>query len=260
LYDKRAARLVLPRRAMEGFSMGFSIVVAFFLSIGAVTLAEMGDKTQLLAMAFAAKYRGVDVLTGIFLATVINHALAVAAGNLITRFAAAQLWIQAFASLSFILFGLWTIRGDTLEGEDERNTKFGPVFTVAAAFFIAEMGDKTQLTTIALAAKLPAAPLAVLAGTTAGMLVADSIGIFAGLILRRKITEKKIKFVSASVFILFGLIGGYRVFREDLGLPLPATAGILLAAAAAALIAVFVLLRAEKKRNRPSSDDPAGFE
>jgi putative Ca2+/H+ antiporter (TMEM165/GDT1 family) len=240
--------------------MNFSIVVAFFVSAGAVTLAEMGDKTQLLAMAFAAKYKSVEVLVGIFSATVINHALAVAAGNLITRFASAQLWIQAAASLSFILFGLWTIRGDTLKGEDKRSTKFGPVFTVATAFFIAEMGDKTQLTTIALAAKLPAAPLAVLAGTTAGMLIADSIGIFAGIILRRKIPEKKIKLVSASVFMLFGLIGAYRVFREDLGLPLSAAMGILFSLAAAALLAAFLLLQAEKKRDRPSSDDPADFE
>ncbi|MDR2296689.1 MAG: TMEM165/GDT1 family protein [Clostridiales Family XIII bacterium] len=232
--------------------MDFSIVVAFFLSAGAVTLAEMGDKTQLLAMAFAARYKSVEVLTGIFLATVVNHALAVAAGHLITRFAAAGLWIQAAASLSFILFGLWTIRGDRLEGEDKRSTKFGPVFTVGTAFFIAEMGDKTQLTTIALAAKLPSAPLAVLAGTTVGMLTADSIGIVAGVILRRKIPEKKIKSVSASAFMLFGLAGSYRVLREDLGLPLSATAGILLALAAAAALAAFLLLRAEKKRDRPS--------
>jgi putative Ca2+/H+ antiporter (TMEM165/GDT1 family) len=239
--------------------MNASIIGAFFVSAGAVTLAEMGDKTQLLAMAFAARYRSAAVLAGIFSATVINHALAVAAGNLITRFASAQLWIQAAASLSFILFGLWTIRGDTLKGEDKRSTKFGPVFTVTTAFFIAEMGDKTQLATIALAAKFPAAPLAVLAGTTTGMLIADSIGIVAGVVLRRKIPERKIKLVSASAFMLFGLAGAYRVFREDLGLPPPATAGILLALAAAALFAAFLLLRAEKKRNRPSSDDPVKY-
>ena len=236
--------------------MDFSIAVAFFVSAGAVTLAEMGDKTQLLAMAFAARYKSAEVLTGIFLATVVNHALAVAAGHLATRFTAAQLWIQVAASLSFILFGLWTVRGDTLAGEDKRSTKFGPVFTVGTAFFIAEMGDKTQLTTIALAAKLPAAPFAVLAGTTAGMLIADSVGIVAGVILRRKIPEKRIKLVSASAFVLFGLIGSFRVFREDLGLPLPIAAGILIALAAATFFAAFLLLRAEKKRDRPSSDDP----
>jgi putative Ca2+/H+ antiporter (TMEM165/GDT1 family) len=239
--------------------MDTSIVAAFFVSAGAVTLAEMGDKTQLLAMAFAARYRSAAVPVGILLATVINHGLAVTAGNLLTRFAAAQLWIQTAASLSFILFGLWTIRGDTLKGEDKRSTKFGPVFTVATAFFIAEMGDKTQLATIALAAKLKAAPLAVLAGTTAGMLIADGIGITAGVILCRRIPERKIKLVSASVFMLFGLAGGYRVFREDLGLPLPAAASILLVLAAGSFLAAFLLLRAEKKRDRPPSDDPVTY-
>jgi putative Ca2+/H+ antiporter (TMEM165/GDT1 family) len=188
--------------------MNVSMLTAFFVSAGAVTLAEMGDKTQLLAMAFAARYRSAEVLAGVFLATAVNHALAVAVGNLITRFASAQLWIQAAASLSFILFGLWTIRGDTLDGEDKRRSKFGPVLTVTAAFFIAEMGDKTQLATIALAAKLKDAPLAVLAGTTTGMLIADSIGILVGVVLRRRIPERRIKFVSAAAFMLFGLAGG----------------------------------------------------
>jgi putative Ca2+/H+ antiporter (TMEM165/GDT1 family) len=193
------------------------MLVAFGVSAGAVVLAEMGDKTQLLAMAFAAKYKSAEVLIGVFLATVLNHALAVAVGNLITRFTFAQFWIQVAASFSFILFGLWTIRGDRLDGEDKRSTKFGPIVTVAVAFFIAEMGDKTQLATIALAAKFPAAPVAVLVGTTTGMLIADSIGILVGVVLRRKIPERKIKFISAAAFILFGLIGLYGVIREGVG-------------------------------------------
>jgi putative Ca2+/H+ antiporter (TMEM165/GDT1 family) len=230
--------------------------IAFFVSAGAVVLAEMGDKTQLLAMAFAAKYKSAEVLAGVFLATVVNHALAVLAGNLLMRFESAQLWIQAAASLSFIVFGLWTIRGDRLEGEDKRGTKFGPVVTVTIAFFIAEMGDKTQLATIALATKYPVSPVAVLAGTTAGMLIADSIGILAGVVLRRNIPEKQIKFVSAAAFMLFGLAGSYRLLREDLGLPPFATAGVLLALAAAAGFAAFLLTRKAKKQGCPPSDDP----
>jgi putative Ca2+/H+ antiporter (TMEM165/GDT1 family) len=232
--------------------------MAFAVSAGAVVLAEMGDKTQLLAMAFAAKYRSTSVLIGVFLATVLNHALAVAVGNFITRFAFAQLWIETLASLSFILFSLWTIRGDRLEGEDERNTKFGPIITVAVAFFIAEMGDKTQLATIALATKFKTAPIAVLVGTTTGMLIADSIGILAGVVLRRRIPERKIKFISAAIFILFGFIGSRGALREGFGLTVQATAGILLALAAATGAAAFFLLSREKKaRNRPESDNPA---
>jgi putative Ca2+/H+ antiporter (TMEM165/GDT1 family) len=230
---------------------GNFVIVAFAVSAGAVVLAEMGDKTQLLAMAFAAKYRSLEVLAGVFFATVINHALAVAVGNLITRFTFAQLWIQAAASLSFVLFGLWTIRGDRLDGEDERKTKFGPIVTVAIAFFIAEMGDKTQLATIALATKFPSAPVAVLAGTTTGMIVADSIGILAGVVLRRRIPERKIKFVSAAAFILFGLIGSRQALREGFGLPLPAVVAAMIVLSLATGAAAYFLAGGKKLRGRP---------
>ena len=177
-------------------------VFTFLFSAAAVVLAEMGDKTQLLAMAFAVKYKAGKVMLGVFLATVLNHALAVAVGNYLTRFTAAETFIQAAASLSFIMFGLWTIRGDELDGEENSSTRYGAVATVAIAFFIAEMGDKTQLATIALATKFPESPLWLLLGTTAGMLVADAIGIVVGVLMCRKIPEKTVKLVSAGVFII----------------------------------------------------------
>lgn len=196
----------------------YSTLIAFLFSAGAVVLAEMGDKTQLLAMAFATKYKASKVLIGVFLATVLNHALAVAVGNFITQFESVQVWIQGIASLSFIFFGLWTIRGDRLEGEENRTTKFGAIATVALAFFIAEMGDKTQLATIALATKFPADPIGILMGTTTGMLIADGIGIIVGVVLCKKIPERTIKLVSAGVFILFGFVGSYQVAAEQLHL------------------------------------------
>lgn len=169
-----------------------SNLIAFLLSASAVVLAEMGDKTQLLAMAFATKYKASKVLLGVFFATVLNHALAVAAGNFITQFDSVQTWIQGLASLSFIFFGLWTIRGDELEGEENTITKFGPVATVAFAFFLAEMGDKTQFATVALATKFPENPMGVLIGTTTGMLIADAIGIIIGVVMCKKIPEGKL--------------------------------------------------------------------
>lgn len=193
-------------------------LTALLFSLGAVVLAEMGDKTQLLAMAFATKYKAIKVLIGVFLATVFNHALAVAAGNLLTRFEAAQVWIQGIAALSFIFFGLWTIRGDKLEGEENRTTRFGAVITVAIAFFLAEMGDKTQLATIALATRFPASPFWILTGTTMGMLIADGIGIIIGVVLCKKIPQRIVKLISAGVFIFFGLLGSYQVMRNDLNL------------------------------------------
>lgn len=192
--------------------------IAFLFSAGAVVLAEMGDKTQLLAMAFATRYKASKVLIGVFLATVLNHALAVAVGNYITRFDSAQVWIQGIASLSFIFFGLWTIRGDKLEGEENRTTKYGAIATVAIAFFIAEMGDKTQLATIALATKFPANPIGILMGTTTGMLIADGIGIILGVVMSKKIPERTIKLVSAGAFIFFGFVGSYQVAVEQLHL------------------------------------------
>ncbi len=204
-----------------------STLTIFLLATGAVTLAEMGDKTQLLAMAFATRIKASKVLIGVFLATVLNHALAVAVGSLITRFGAIEVWIQGVAALSFIFFGLWTIRGDKLEGEDQRKSRYGAVMTVAIAFFIAELGDKTQLATIALATQFPASPVVILMGTTTGMLIADGIGIIVGVILCKRIPERTIKLVSAGAFIVFGLIAVYQVAVSDLGLSLQLTLGIL---------------------------------
>jgi len=204
-----------------------STLFAFLFSVGAVTLAEMGDKTQLLAMAFATKYKASKVLIGVFIATVLNHALAVALGSFIAQYKAIDLWVQVLASLSFIFFGIWTLKGDKLEGEENRKTKFGAVATVAIAFFIAELGDKTQLATIALATKFPADPIGILMGTTTGMLIADAIGIIIGVVLCKKIPERTVKLVSAAAFILFGFIGSYQVLTGKLNLSVPISSAIL---------------------------------
>ncbi|MFZ3130760.1 MAG: TMEM165/GDT1 family protein [Desulfosporosinus sp.] len=170
-----------------------------------VVLAEMGDKTQLLAMAFATRFPAKSVLIGVFLATVLNHALAVVVGSYLGTSFNLQL-VQIIAAASFILFGLWTIRGDSLDGEDKKPSKFGPIVTVAIAFFIAEMGDKTQLATVALAAKY-SSPLATLLGTTTGMIIADALGIYVGVLAGHKIPERLVKWSSAMIFIIFGYIG-----------------------------------------------------
>jgi putative Ca2+/H+ antiporter (TMEM165/GDT1 family) len=180
-------------------------MTAFVASLLFVTLAEMGDKTQLLAMAFATRFRPQTVLAAVFVATLLNHALAVAAGQLLTNAIPVNV-ITLVAAFSFVLFGLWTIRGDTLEGEDQRPTAFGPFMTVAIAFFLAEIGDKTQLTTISLAVKYPS-PAAVLMGTTTGMVVADGLGILVGATLGKRLPDALIRLVSAGVFIGFGLVG-----------------------------------------------------
>ena len=166
----------------------------------------MGDKTQLLAMAFAARFPAKTVLAGVLVATLVNHLLAVVVGSWLTNFVPLDT-IQIAASASFILFGLWTLRGDQLEGEDKRY-KFSPFWTVAVAFFFAEMGDKTQLATVALAAKYQSI-IPIWMGTTAAMLVADAFGIIVGVVLGKRIPERFVKWFAAVIFILFGIIGLY---------------------------------------------------
>ncbi len=177
---------------------------ALFFSTGFVVLAEMGDKTQLLAMAFATRFRASVVMGGVFVATICNHFLAVVAGNYLTHLVPTH-YIQMAAAASFILFGLWTIRGDKLAGEDER-FHFNPFWTVAIAFFLAEMGDKTQLATAALAAKYQSI-LPVLIGTTTGMLIADALGIGIGIVLGKHLPDRAIKWTAAAIFIFFGIYG-----------------------------------------------------
>ena len=189
---------------------------AFIASFLFVVLAEMGDKTQLLAMAFAAKYKAHKVLIAVFLATLLNHSLAVAAGRLLTTIIPIDI-ISLVAALSFIVFGLWTIRGDALHGEDEKESRFGPIVTVGIAFFLAEMGDKTQLATISLAVEYKNM-FNVLMGTTLAMVTADAVGIIIGIVMRKHIPEKTVKWIAAIIFILFGLSGVFQVLSAQMNL------------------------------------------
>ena len=203
------------------------MITALLLATVAVVLAEMGDKTQLLAMAFASRFRWQTVLWAVLAATLVNHLLAVAVGNVITQFLP-MAWIKLAAATSFIVFALWTIRGDTLDGEDQGQGR-SPFWTIAIAFFIAEMGDKTQLMTIALAAeeavKIGGAGwiakarqiVPVWMGTTCGMMIADAFGIGVGIVLNKHIPEKLVKWVAAGCFAAFGLAG----LHEALGQLLP---------------------------------------
>ncbi len=200
-------------------------MTAFLSSLAFVVLAEMGDKTQLLAMAFATRYRWQTVMWGVFVATVFNHLFAVVVGNYITRVIPLS-YVQIAAAASFIIFGLWTIRGDELNGE-EKATGRSPFWTVAIAFFIAEMGDKTQLATIALAAQFNTV-IPVWLGTTAGMMVADGIGIIIGVVFGKRIPERAVKWFAAIVFIAFGVIGLYQALPKQF-LTTPVMAGGLAA-------------------------------
>ena len=155
-------------------------------------------------------------------------------------------YIKIAASASFIIFGLWTIRGDTLHGEDKR-FNFSPFWTVAIAFFIAEMGDKTQLATIALAVKYNTV-FTVWMGTTLGMLVADAIGIIVGIVMGKNIPEKFIKWFAALIFIAFGIYGLCEVLPKDVWNPAVVAGGMILL-----LISIYFLSRMNRQGNSRSS-------
>lgn len=169
-----------------------------------IFIAEMGDKTQILAMAFATKYPVKKVLLGIFLGSLLNHGLGVILGSYISNFIPINT-IQIVAGFAFVGFSLWTLRSEDEEEEDEKQKyKFGAVLTVALAFFIGELGDKTQLTAITLSID-SANPLAILGGSVLGMIVTGGLGIIVGKKLGDKIPEFAIRLIAASVFMFFGI-------------------------------------------------------
>lgn len=181
-------------------------MTAFVASLLFVVLAEMADKTQLLAMAFACRFRWQTVMWGVFVATAVNHLLAASVGSYLASIVP-MAYIKGSAAVSFIMFGLWTIRGDKLEGEDRRYN-FSPFWTVTIAFFMAEMGDKTQLATIALAVEYNTI-VSVWIGTTLGMIISNGIGIIVGNAMGKHIPERAIKWASALIFMAFGGLGLY---------------------------------------------------
>jgi len=179
-------------------------MTAFVTAFAMVVLAELGDKTQLLAMAFATRYSWKTVMAAVFAATIVNHLAAILVGVYLNSILPIN-FIKIAASIAFIIFGLWTLRGDQLDGEDEKH-RFSPFWTVAIAFFIAEMGDKTQLATITIAAQFGEL-IPILAGTTLGMVIADGFGIIVGMVLHKHIPDKQIKIFAAAIFILCGIAG-----------------------------------------------------
>ncbi|MCX8030191.1 MAG: TMEM165/GDT1 family protein [Thermodesulfovibrionales bacterium] len=180
---------------------------SFFTSLFFVILAEIGDRTQLLAICFATRYNWTTVIWGVFWATAVNHLLAVALGNYLTYLFPMN-YIKIASSVGFIIFGLWTLRGDEISCDTQQRFKLNPFWTVFIAFFIAETGDKTQLATIALAADFNTF-FPVWLGTTLGMVIANAFGIIAGLLMGKRIPARFIKWVAAFIFIVFGLLSLY---------------------------------------------------
>ncbi|GLY22097.1 TMEM165/GDT1 family protein [Micromonospora sp. NBRC 101691] len=184
---------------MEGF------LVALAVSFGVIFVAELGDKSQLMALTFATRFRTVPVLIGITIATAVVHLVSVAIGYGLGATLPTG-WIALIAGLAFLGFGAWTLRGDSLTEEEkrkaERSTK-SAVFAVGVAFFLAELGDKTMLATITLATQY--GWFGTWIGSTVGMVAADALAIVVGRMLGRKLPEKTIKYGAAILFAICGL-------------------------------------------------------
>ena len=179
---------------------------AFLVSTGIVALAEIGDKTQLLALVLSARYRKpVPIVLGILAATLLNHALAGTVGALLARSVDPQVmrWILG---ASFLAMAVWMLIPDKLDdGEQVKPPRFGVFATTLCAFFLLEMGDKTQIATIALAAKYPQLA-AVVAGTTLGMMVANVPAVLLGEVAATKLPLRIVHAVCAAVFAVIGIL------------------------------------------------------
>jgi putative Ca2+/H+ antiporter (TMEM165/GDT1 family) len=209
-----------------------TLVVATIL----IALAELGDKTQILALCLAARYKAWQVLVGIFVATLLIHLGSTAVGGLVGNLVP-QFYIRLLTGVLFIGFGAWTLRGEDEDEDAPSAGRFGPIVTTGIAFFLAELGDKTQIMTMTVAADpaaalrtlgsagaglafLPAAPpspagafLGVWLGSTLGMMIADGLAIGIGAVLGRKLPERLITRISGVFFILFGLAALVTAFR-----------------------------------------------
>jgi putative Ca2+/H+ antiporter (TMEM165/GDT1 family) len=179
---------------------------AFWISLGVVFVAELGDKSQLMALTFATRYKTWPVLAGITIATTVVHLLSVALGGLIGT-ALPQTAISIVAGLAFLFFALWTLRGDELTDDESRKAQRATrsvLLAVTTAFFLSELGDKTMLATITLATQH--GWLGTWIGSTIGMVAADALAILVGRLLGRHLPEKLIRYGAAACFVVFAFV------------------------------------------------------
>ena len=179
---------------------------AFLVSTGVVALGEMGDKTQLLAMLLAVKFRRpLPIVLGILVATLLNHATAGLVGAWVADALGADL-LRWVIGVSFIAMAAWMLVPDKIEGDEASSPqRFGVFGTTLIAFFLAEMGDKTQIATVALAARYPDL-LAVVTGTTLGMMLANVPAVFAGGAIAKRVPMKLVHTIAAVIFVVLGVL------------------------------------------------------
>ena len=180
----------------------------FWLSLGLVFLAELGDKTQLVALMLATRFKAGIVLAGVFVATLLVHAFSVALGGITGRFLPYG-WVLLLSGLAFIAFAIWTWRGDRLDDDDQKVRRItSPFMIVTVTFFLAELGDKTMLSTVTLASQYSL--VQVWLGSTLGMVISDALAIWVGQAMGKRLPEKAVKIGAAFIFLAFGLFSLYQ--------------------------------------------------
>ncbi len=177
---------------------------ALLVSTGVVALAEIGDKTQLLALLLATRFRAPwPVVAGIFVATIANHALASAVGAFIVQHVGPDR-MRGILGISFLLMAAWTLIPDSAPDEKTATPRYGVFLATVIAFFLVEMGDKTQIATVALAAQYQSMFWVVM-GTTVGMMIANVPVVFAGDALIKRVPLKTVRVIAAASFAALGL-------------------------------------------------------
>ena len=179
---------------------------AFLLSFGVIFIAELGDKSQLMAMTLASRYKPWPILAGITVATSATHAASVLIGSVVGESLSTD-WITLIAGIAFTVFAAWTLRGDQLTSDDEAavgRARRSAFITAMTVFFIAELGDKTMLATITLASR--EGIFGTWLGSTIGMVAADALAIGVGVLLGRNLPERVIRFGASALFMIFGAL------------------------------------------------------
>lgn len=191
-----------------------AVFVSTLVSFGVIFVAELGDKSQLMALTFATRFRVWPVLLGITIATAIVHLVSVGIGYGLGA-ALPTGWINLVAALAFIGFGFWTLKGDNLTEEEREKANRAVksvVLAVGTAFFLAELGDKTMLATITLATDY--GWFGTWLGSTLGMVAADALAIVVGRALGKRLPEKAIAYGAAALFFIFGIWLGIEAILE----------------------------------------------
>jgi putative Ca2+/H+ antiporter (TMEM165/GDT1 family) len=220
-----------------------SNIGVLFTTLFMVLIMEMGDKTQLLVMAMTSKYRPSQVFWGIAAAILLLNVLAVLLGSAIGGIKLIQDCVRAGASILFIFFGLLSLREEKPEENKNGYRSRGIILTIALAFFLAEFGDKTQLSTFSFAALYPESPLCVFIGSTIGLLAADCLGLIAGTLVIKYVPKRTIALISGFLFIIFGLVSAWTTLKDhfqlDINTCIYATGAITIISA---LVSAVILL------------------